>query len=133
MTSIKKPPSTTGISGAETPSPSTTGPTGPASGPSFRDRVGSVQGPNAAQGPGAVQGAAVDPTQSTIADLRAGRINGDQAVKNLTDAAMKKNNVPPVFRGAVETQVRDLLQRDPAVRELLKNIGATLQEQSSDK
>jgi hypothetical protein len=68
-----------------------------------------------------------------MADLQAGRISGDQAVANLTEAAMRKNNVPPVFRGAVEAQVRALLTRDPAVGELLKNIGATLQEQSSDK
>ena len=133
MTSIKKPPSTTGISGLETPTAPTTGSAGATEGPSFRDRVGGAQGATAAGGTNAVQAASLDPTQTTIAELRAGRINGDQAVQNLTDSAMKKNNVPPAFRAAVETQVRDLLQRDPVVRELMKNIGATLQEQSSDK
>ncbi len=133
MTSIKKPPSTTGISGIETPGAPSTGATGPADGPSFRDHVGEVRGPTAAGGTSATQASSIDPTQTTIAELRSGRINGDQAVQNLTDSAMKKNNVPPAFRAAVETQVRDLLQRDPVVRELMKNIGATLQEQSSDK
>ncbi|MDP3277241.1 MAG: hypothetical protein Q8Q09_18775 [Deltaproteobacteria bacterium] len=62
----------------------------------------------------------------TVADLRAGRITPNEAVSQLTDAAMKKNRVPPAMRAAVEQQVQAFLQSDPVVGELLRRMGATL-------
>jgi hypothetical protein len=49
----------------------------------------------------------------------------------LTEAAMQRNRVPPAMRAAVETQVREFLQRDPVVAELMRTMGASLQ--SMDK
>jgi hypothetical protein len=129
MTSIK-PPSKTPTPGIEGPSgagPSAS-PTGP-SGPSFRERVGETAAVGKSSGAGAAEGPAS--TQSVVADLKAGAITPNEAVSRLTEAAMQRNRVPPTMRPAVEAQVRDFLQRDPVVGELLRTLGASVQ--SMDK
>lgn len=129
MTSIKPPsksptPGIEGTPGAGSAG-STTGPTGP----SFRERVGEAESVQKAGATSGAQGAAN--TQSIVADLRSGAISPNEAVSRLTDAAMQRNRVPPTMRPAVEAQVRDFLQRDPVVGELLRTLGASLQ--SMDK
>lgn len=129
MTSIKPPsksptPGIDGSSGAG-PAASPTAPTGP----SFRERVGESESAQSVQKSAGASGASS--TQSVVADLRAGTITPNEAVSRLTDAAMQRNRVPPAMRPAVEAQVRDFLQRDPVVGELLRTLGASLQ--SMDK
>jgi hypothetical protein len=128
MTSIK-PPSKPSVAGVDSKITEGVAGGGATSGPSFRERVGESQAPTRAQGAGATGGA--DPTRAVVSDLQAGKISPNEAVSRLTEAAMQRNRVPPAMRAAVETQVREFLQRDPVVAELMRTMGASLQ--SMDK
>ncbi len=123
MTSIK-PPSKPSVSGVDSVNAGSSVGSSAPSGPSFRERVGEAQGTTKAS-----SAAATGPanTQAIVADLKAGAITPNEAVTRLTDAAMQRNRVPPAMRPAVETQVREFLQRDPVVGELLRTMGASLQ------
>jgi hypothetical protein len=102
------------------------GPSGPdaakgaeqTTGPSFKERV--------AEQRGAQRVASTDPSQSVISDLRAGRITPNEAVTRLTDLAVRRSNAPPSVRPAVEARMRELLRSDPLIRDLLKQMGASI-------
>lgn len=123
MTSIK-PPSKPSVSGVDSVNTGSSVGSNAPSGPSFRERVGEAQGATKASSASATGPAN---TQAIVADLKAGAITPNEAVTRLTDAAMQRNRVPPAMRPAVETQVREFLQRDPVVGELLRTMGASLQ------
>ena len=117
MTAIKPPGGPGGIQ-PPTTTPESSKPTGTA-GPSFQERV-------AEQKPGVQPGATAGPvtSQSIVADLRAGRISPNDAVQRLTDLAVKRSGAPPAMRARVESQLRDLMSRDPLIQDLLKEMGA---------
>jgi hypothetical protein len=124
MTSIK-PPSKPSVSGIDSvTSGSTVGGANAPSGPSFRDRVDEARGVSKSEA-AASSGAAS--TQSIVTQLKSGAITPNEAVSRLTEAAMQRNRVPPAMRPAVESQVREFLQRDPVVGELMRTMGASLQ------
>lgn len=125
MTSIKPPskPSVSGVDSVNTGS--AVGGSAAPSGPSFRERVGESQGVAKSSAASAAGGTAN--TQSVITDLKSGAITPNEAVARLTEAAMQRNRVPPAMRPAVESQVREFLQRDPVVAELVRTMGASLQ------
>jgi len=124
MTSIK-PPSKPSVSGVDTVNTGSAIGSNAPSGPAFRDRVGEASGPSKAGATEAAGGVAN--TQSIITELKSGAITPNEAVSRLTDAAMQRNRVPPAMRPAVESQVRDFLQRDPVVAELVRTMGASFQ------
>lgn len=118
MTSIKPPGGPGGVPAPGT-TESTQGPARPA-GPSFQDRVAEKRGPSAATGP------AQNPSQAVVADLRAGRIGPDDAVRQLADLAVQRSGAPPAMRPVIEAQLRELLARDPLVQDLLRQMGASV-------
>ncbi|MFO0561689.1 MAG: hypothetical protein U0269_26995 [Polyangiales bacterium] len=124
MTSIK-PPSKPSVSGVDTVNTGATVGSNAPSGPAFRDRVSEATGTNKVGATGAAGGVAN--TQSIITELKSGAITPNEAVSRLTDAAMQRNRVPPAMRPAVESQVREFLQRDPVVAELVRTMGASFQ------
>jgi hypothetical protein len=125
MTSIK-PPSKPSVSGIESINPgSSVGGANAPSGPSFRDRVDEARGVSKSEAPASSGGTAS--TQSIVTQLKSGAITPNEAVSRLTEAAMQRNRVPPAMRPAVESQVREFLQRDPVVGELMRTMGASLQ------
>jgi hypothetical protein len=45
-------------------------------------------------------------------------------VQRLTDLAVKRSGASPAMRASVESQLRDLMSRDPLIQDLLKEMGA---------
>jgi hypothetical protein len=124
MTSIK-PPSKPFVSGVDTSNTSATiGSNAPSEG-AFRDRVSEATRTNRVEAT-RTTGHVVD-TQSIINELKSGTITAHQAIARLTDAALQRNRVPPTMRPAIESQVREFLQRDPVVAELIRTMGASFQ------
>ena len=117
MTSIKPPGGPRGVGGPSGPdhASGTEKPTGP----SFKDRVAEQRGTTGAS-------AASDPSHTVVADLRAGKITPNEAVKRLTDLAVQKSHAPASMRPAVEARMRELLRSDPMVGDLLRRMGATV-------
>lgn len=124
MTSIK-PPSKPSVGGVDSLGPQSGVTPKSTTGPSFGERVGESAGAQKTAAPAAAQGA--QSTQAIVGELRSGAITPNEAVQRLTDAAMQRNRVPPSMRPAVESQVREFLQGDPVVGELLRTMGASLQ------
>jgi hypothetical protein len=124
MTSIK-PPSKPSVSGVDTINAGTAVGSHAPSGPAFRDRVSEATGTNKVGATGTA--GSVTNTQSVITELKSGAITPNEALSRLTDAAMQRNRVPPAMRPAVESQVREFLQRDPVVAELVRTMGASFQ------
>lgn len=113
-------------SGIETPAPATGagGASGPR-GPSFSERVAERQGAAEANATHAAPSQAAS-SQAVIADLRAGRIGPDEAVRRLTDIAIERSGAPAARRPVLEARVREMMASDPLVQDLLRRMGASL-------
>jgi hypothetical protein len=116
VTSIKSP----GGPGRTLPEAPQTDPSGSsrAKDPGFADQVSSNKSSTTVSAPASTSSDAV------VADLRAGRITPAEALDKLTEIAVQRSGAPPSMRGAVETQIRSLLVRDPLLRELVQRMGA---------
>ena len=68
------------------------------------------------------------PSEAVVSALREGRVTPDEAVRQLTDIALKRAGVPPTMRPQVEARMRDLLGSDPTLGGLLRRMGASLPE-----
>lgn len=68
------------------------------------------------------------PSEAVVTALREGKVTPDEAVRQLTDIALKRAGVPPTMRPQVEARMRDLLGSDPTLGGLLRRMGASLPE-----
>ena len=70
-----------------------------------------------------------NPTRAVIADLEAGKISPDAAVRRLTEIAIERAPCTPAMRPAVEARIKATLARDPLVGALVRRMGATASEE----
>lgn len=126
MTSIKPP----GAPGSKPVAPTTQNPAAggvqKTTGPRFDERVEQASAQQAASKTQGTKAAApADPTRAVLEQLRAGAITPDQAVSRLTDLAVRKA-ASPAMRPVIEARLRSWMESDPTVRELMKQMGATV-------
>jgi hypothetical protein len=125
VTAIKPPGGPRGAGGVEAPrGPGGAESTNEPTGPSFQNRVAEQQSANAAKPASAT--ASASSSQAVVADLRAGKISPDTALRRLTDLAVQRSGAPAALRPGIEARLRELMTRDPNVRDLVREMGATL-------